>query len=151
MQARMEAISNRANHWGRKPTVACIEWIDPLMAAGNWMPELVAMAGGINLFGEAGKHAPWMSWDELVRHDPDVIVVMPCGFDLARTRAEMPALTKREDWPRLKAVRNGRAFVTDGNAYFNRPGPRLVDALEMLAEAVVPGAFTFGHAGIEVV
>jgi iron complex transport system substrate-binding protein len=151
MQTRMEAISMRANHWGRKPTVACIEWIDPLMAAGNWMPELVAMGGGINLFGEAGKHSPWMSWDDLVRHDPDVIVVMPCGFDLSRTRAEMPSLTRREDWPRLKAVRNGRAFVTDGNAYFNRPGPRLVDALEMLAEAIVPGAFSFGHAGIEVV
>jgi iron complex transport system substrate-binding protein len=80
-----------------------------------------------------------------------VIVVMPCGFDLERTRAEMPALTQLEDWPRLKAVRNGRAFITDGNAYFNRPGPRLVEALEMLAEAIVPGAFTFGHSGIEVV
>src|SRR5262245_21651601 len=86
MQTRMEMISNRANPWGRKPTVACVEWIDPLMAAGNWVPELVTMAGGINLFGEAGKHAPWMSWDEMVRQDPDVIVVMPCGFDLARTR-----------------------------------------------------------------
>ena len=151
MQTRMEAISSLANHWGRKPSVACIEWIEPLMAAGNWVPELVALAGGVNLFGEAGKHAPWMTWDALVQQDPDVIVAMPCGFDLTRTRSEMPALTRREDWSRLKAVRNGRAFVTDGNAYFNRPGPRLVDALEMLAEAIVPGAFSFGHPGIEAV
>jgi iron complex transport system substrate-binding protein len=151
MQKRIDAVSWRANGYGRKPTVACIEWIDPLMAAGNWMPELVALAGGVNLFGEAGKHSPGMSWEELTRQDPDVIVVMPCGFDLERTRSEMPALTRRDDWPRLKAVRNGRAFIADGNAYFNRPGPRLVEALEMLAEAIVPGAFAFGHAGMEAI
>ncbi len=149
MQSRMQAIADRANHWGRKPTVACIEWIEPLMAAGNWMPELVAMAGGVNLFGEAGKHSPWMTWDDLVNRDPDVIMVMPCGFDLPRTRSEMPALSGRPEWPALKAVRNGRVFVCDGNSYFNRPGPRLVEALEMLAEAIVPGAFAFGHVGME--
>jgi iron complex transport system substrate-binding protein len=149
MQSRMQAIAERANHWGRKPTVACIEWIDPLMAAGNWMPELVEMAGGVNLFGEAGKHSPWMTWDNLVKRDPDVIVVMPCGFDLSRTKGEMPALASQREWPSLKAVRNGRVFVCDGNSYFNRPGPRLVEGLEMLAEAIVPGAFAFGHAGIE--
>jgi iron complex transport system substrate-binding protein len=149
MQARMQAISERANHWGRKPTVACIEWIDPLMAAGNWMPELVEMAGGVNLFGEAGKHSPWMTWEDLLKRDPDVIVVMPCGFDLPRTKSELPALVNRLEWPSLRAVRTGRVFVCDGNSYFNRPGPRLVDALEMLAEAIVPGAFAFGHVGIE--
>jgi len=151
LERRIAEVSERAKEAGGLPTVAAIEWIDPLMACGNWMPELVELAGGANLFGVSGKHSPWMSWEDLVRHDPDVIVVMPCGFDLARTRAEMPALTRRDDWPRLKAVRNGRAFVADGNAYFNRPGPRLCDALEMLAEAIVPGAFTFAHAGIEVV
>ena len=151
MQSRMRAISDRANHWGRKPTVACIEWIEPLMAAGNWVPELIALAGGINLFGEAGKHSPRMTFDDLIRSEPDVIAVMPCGFDLPRTRAEMPALENRPEWRTLKAVRNGRAFVCDGNAYFNRPGPRLVDALEMLAEAIVPGAFAFGHAGMQTI
>lgn len=149
LQERMQAISDRANHWGRKPTVACIEWIDPLMAAGNWVPELVAMAGGINLFGEAGKHSPWMSWDDLVRADPDVIVVMPCGFDLPRTRSEMTALSRRPEWSQLRAVQFSRVWICDGNAYFNRPGPRLVEALEMLAEAVTPQAFAFGHAGME--
>src|SRR5262245_845810 len=132
-----------------RPTVACIEWIDPLMAAGNWVPELVELAGGVNLFGEAGKHSPWMTWDDLVRRDPDVIVVMPCGFDLARTKEELPALTRRREWDALKAVRTGCVWAADGNAYFNRPGPRLVEALEMLAEAFHSDAFQFGHAGME--
>jgi iron complex transport system substrate-binding protein len=149
LQARLEAIRRHGEKISRPPSVACIEWIDPLMAAGNWMPELVEMAGGVNLFGEAGKHSPWMTWEDLVKRDPDVIVFMPCGFDLPRTRSEMPALVNRPEWPSLRAVRNGRVLVCDGNSYFNRPGPRLVDALEMLAEAIVPGAFAFGHAGIE--
>jgi iron complex transport system substrate-binding protein len=149
IQARMQAVSMRANSWGRRPTVACIEWIDPLMAAGNWMPELVELAGGINLFGTAGKHSPELNWDDLVRQDPDLILVLPCGFDLDRTRREVPALSSRPGWRLLKAVRNGRVFICDGNAYFNRPGPRLAEALEMLAEAITPGAFAFGHAGIE--
>jgi iron complex transport system substrate-binding protein len=149
LHGRMIEIARRANSWGRKPTVACVEWIEPLMAAGNWMPELVELAGGVSLFGAAGKHAPYVTWEELLAADPDVIVVAPCGLDLARTRAEIPALTKRPEWTRLKAVRSGRVFVGDGNAFFNRPGPRLAETLEMLAEAVTPGAFTFGHTGLE--
>jgi iron complex transport system substrate-binding protein len=88
----------------RRPTIACIEWIDPLMAAGNWVPELVELAGGKNLFGEAGAHSPWMTWDELAAADPDVIAVMPCGFDIPRTRDELGPLTDRPEWPQLKAV-----------------------------------------------
>ena len=128
-----------------RPTVACVEWIDPLMAAGNWMPELVEMAGGVNLFGEAGKHSPWMTWEQLIERDPDVIVVLPCGFDIARSRHEMPVLTGRPEWPRLRAVHDGRVFLADGNQYFNRPGPRLVESLEILAELLHPEVFRFGH------
>jgi iron complex transport system substrate-binding protein len=148
LQSRMRRISNRVADLSR-PTVACIEWIDPLMAAGNWVPELVELAGGINLFGEAGKHSPWMTWNEVVERDPDVIVVMPCGFDLERTQAEMPALMNQSGWPQLKAVRTRRVWVADGNAYFNRPGPRLVEALEMLAETLYPEMFAFGHEGLQ--
>src|SRR5262249_38725032 len=79
---RMGDITEKARGLPDRPRVACIEWVEPLMAIGNWMPELVEMAGGVNLFGEAGKHSPWMTWDELVAKDPDVIVVMPCGFDI---------------------------------------------------------------------
>ena len=150
MKERIQQVSDRANGWGRRPTVACIEWIDPLMAAGNWMPELVELAGGVNLFGEKGKHSPWMTFDDLYQADPDIIIALPCGFDLERTKKEMPALTSKPGWERLRAVRNGRVHVADGNAYFNRPGPRLVEALEMLAEAIQPGAFAFGWEGMEV-
>ncbi len=149
MRSRIQEVSARANGWGRRPTVACIEWLDPLMAAGNWMPELVELAGGVNLFGEKGKHSPWMTFDDLYRADPDVIVAMPCGFDLERTRQEMSILASKPDWRKLKAVRTGRTHIADGNAFFNRPGPRLVEALEMLAEAIQPGAFAFGNEGMK--
>lgn len=147
LQERMRSVADRVANRTR-PTVACIEWIDPLMAAGNWVPELVELAGGTNLFGEPGRHSPWMTWADLVRRDPDVIVMMPCGFDLERTKAELPALTTRPGWSDLGAVRTGRVWAANGNAYFNRPGPRLVEALELLAEAVHPDVFRFGHRGI---
>jgi len=147
LKQRVFAIAAMARTLSPGPTVACIEWIEPLMAAGNWMPELVEMAGGINLFGEAGKHSPWMTWEELVQKDPNVIVVLPCGFDIKRTREEMPALTRKAEWSRLRAVRSGRVYLTDGNQYFNRPGPRLVESLEILAEILHPDVFRFGHEG----
>ncbi len=122
----------------RRPRVACIEWIEPLMAAGNWTPELIEMAGGINLFGEAGRHSPWMTWEQLAAADPDVIVIAPCGFDLARTEREMYWLTGRPDWKSLRAVQSGRVYLADGNQYFNRPGPRVVETFEILAEILHP-------------
>jgi iron complex transport system substrate-binding protein len=133
---------------GARPRVACIEWTDPLMAAGNWMPELVQAAGGRSLFGVPGEHSPWITWDALAGSDPDVIVVLPCGFDLLRTRAEMATLEANAAWRGLRAVREGHVYVTDGNAYFNRPGPRLVESIELLAEILRPGRFRFGHEGI---
>jgi len=117
------------------------------MAAGNWSPELVEMAGGVNLFGEAGKHSPWMSWEALVAADPDVIFISPCGFDIARTMEETDLLTAKPEWRELKAVKEDRVFVADGNQYFNRPGPRLVESLEILAELLHPELFNFGHEG----
>ncbi|HKV40684.1 MAG TPA: cobalamin-binding protein [Blastocatellia bacterium] len=156
LKARIESITEKvgrmAAHTGLGATpvaerlsVACIEWIDPLMAAGNWMPELVELAGGINLFGEAGKHSPWMTWQQVVEADPGLIFVSPCGFDIERTMQEMNLLTGRPEWGNLKAVRTGRVMVADGNQYFNRPGPRIVESLEILAEALHPGIFHFGH------
>lgn len=147
LDARMAAVAERARALPERPRVALIEWIEPLMACGNWMPELVAMAGGVNLFGQAGKHSPAMAWEELRAGDPDVIVVLPCGFDLERTRRETPALAGRAGWGELRAVRAGRVYLADGNQYFNRPGPRLAESLEMLAEMLHPGVFDFGHEG----
>src|SRR2546428_765145 len=131
----------------RRSSVACIGWLDRVMAAGNWVPELVELAGGLDLFGETGKHSPWLNWEAVREHDPECIVLMPCGFDLARTRAEMPALTRRSDWGKLRATTNRRVFLTDGNQFFNRPGPRLVESLEILAEVLHPRALDFGHVG----
>jgi iron complex transport system substrate-binding protein len=131
----------------RRPSVGCIEWIEPLMAAGNWVPELVELAGGKNLFGEAGKHSPWLEWKQFCARDPEVIVVMPCGFDVERTRQEVAALTKLPEWSKLQAVKQQRVYLTDGNQYFNRPGPRLVDSLEILAEIIHPDTFTARHKG----
>ncbi|HKA88685.1 MAG TPA: cobalamin-binding protein [Haliangiales bacterium] len=147
LQARMAAVVEAARPLPRV-SVATIEWIDPLMAAGNWMPELIDMAGGTSLFGEAGKHSPWMTFDALAAADPDVIFVSPCGFDLARTRAEMPALARTPGWSELRAVRGGRVVLADGNQYFNRPGPRLAESLEILAEALHP-TLAYGHSGWE--
>ncbi|MBI1913257.1 MAG: cobalamin-binding protein [Planctomycetes bacterium] len=147
LRGRMQQIKERAATLAARPTVACIEWIEPLMASGNWMPELVRMAGGINLFGEAGRHAPWLAWDDLVTKGPDVILVLPCGFDLVRTRQEMPFLTRRPGWGELGAVREGQVYLLDGNQFFNRPGPRLVESLEVLAEILHRSAFHFGHEG----
>lgn len=147
LQHRMEAINRRARTMVNRPTVACVEWIDPLMAAGNWMPELVEMAGAVNLFGEAGKHSPWMTWEEMVAKNPEVIFVSPCGFDINRTLAEMHGLREKAEWRELSAVQSGRVFIADGNQYFHRPGPRLAESLEILAEMLHPEAFHFGHQG----
>ena len=125
LQERMQAISTAAHAAGPRPRIACIEWIEPLMAPGNWMPELIEMAAGENLL--------WTTWDDLEAGDPDVILVMPCGFDLERTASEIYWLTRRPGWRNLQAVRNHRVYITDGNQYFNRPGPRLVESLEILA------------------
>ena len=131
-----------------KRTVACIEWIDPLMAAGNWMPELVELAGGINLFGSKGKHSPWMEFEDLIKRDPDVIIVMPCGYNIDKTKREMGTLRKMSEWDNLKAVQNSDVYLTDGNQYFNRPGPRLVESLEILMEILYRDKFDFGHKNI---
>jgi len=147
LQKRMAAVARETESISQRPRVAAIEWIDPLMAGGNWMPELIGMAGGINLFGEAGKHSPWMTWEALLQADPDVILILPCGFDIPRTRKELPTLTGRPAWPTLKAARGREVYLLDGNQYFNRPGPRLAESLEILAEIFHPDRFRFGHEG----
>ena len=141
LQQRMEATARVATSAAYRPAVACIEWHEPLMAAGNWVPELIAMAGGVSLFGAAGRHSPWMAWEDLAAADPETIVTTPCGFDLARTRAEMHWLTARPGWRQLRAVREGRVFLADGNQYMNRPGPRVVESLRIFAEILHPDRF----------
>ncbi len=147
LTARLDAIRERTRQLADRALVACIEWIDPLMHAENWVPELVEIAGGRVMLGEAGRHSGYFEFERMVEADPDVIAVMPCGFDIPRTAAEMPPLAAQPGWSDLSAVRNGRVFLTDGNQYFNRPGPRVVESAEILAELLHPEVFDFGHRG----
>lgn len=126
-------------------TVAAIEWIDPLMAAGNWVPELIEMAGGINLFGEAGKHSPWMEYKDLIEKDPHTIIIMPCGYNIQKSIIEIDSLIKQKGWKEINAVQNDKVYITDGNQFFNRPGPRIIESLEILIEIFHNDKTDFKH------
>jgi iron complex transport system substrate-binding protein len=145
LKERINNISERLQESNKIPTVVAIEWIEPLMTAGNWIPELIEIAGGESLLGSKGKHSPYISWDELIAADPDIIIIMPCGFDLARTAQEAETLKTNSQWRELKAVRDRQVYLVDGNAYFNRPGPRLVDSTEILASILHPRLFDFNY------
>mgnify|MGYP002124473357 FL=1 len=125
----------------RRPNVLAIEWMKPLMSAGNWMPQLIQLAGGKPLAAETGEHSPQINWDDIRRRNPDIITIMPCGYTLDQTLAEIPMLTDRPGWDRLRAVQNKQIYLLDGHQYFNRPGPRLVDSTRILAEVLHPSIF----------
>ena len=147
LQDRIKLIVDRVENLNNKPTVVAIEWTEPLMVGANWIPELITIAGGKSLLGVKGQHSPCISRADLTDADPDIIVIMPCGFDLERTEQESQVLTQHPDWNSLKAVKNDRVFIVDGNAYFNRPGPRLVDSAQILAEIFHPQLFNKEHYG----
>lgn len=143
LQTRLKTLRDHTLARGQRPTVAAIEWIDPLMAAGNWVPELVDIGGGRALFAEPGQHSPWLEWEALVAADPEFIVLMPCGYRIEQTLADLIALAERSAWSNLSAVRAGRVFIADGHHFFNRPGPRLVESAEIIADIL--GHSTFGY------
>lgn len=134
-QQRLERLST-LTAGKRRPRVTVLEWLDPLMAAGNWTPELIAYAGGESVFGEIGQHSPWLTWEELQAADPDVLVLSPCGFTLERTLQELPLLQQHPTWGSLGAVQQRRVYAIDGNNYLNRSGPRLVESAELLARVL---------------
>jgi iron complex transport system substrate-binding protein len=144
MRQRLHAIGERAKRVHSRPRVACLEWLDPLMMAGNWIPELVDLAGGGYDVVTPGALTPTISWADLAAYAPDVIVVMPCGFKIEQTQEEMETLTGKREWQELPAVRNRRVYIADGNAYLNRPGPRIVDSAALLAGLIQPGFFATG-------
>lgn len=146
LQGRLEALRRRTEG-RRRPRVAAIEWFEPLMAGGNWMPELIEAAGGESLFAAAGQHSPWLEPQALAAGDPDVILLLPCGFRLEESLADLSSLQRTPGWADLRAVREGRVFAVDGHHYFNRPGPRLVESAEIVAEILHPDIFSFGHEG----
>jgi iron complex transport system substrate-binding protein len=146
LRARLAAVAEITRPLPH-PRVACLEWIEPLFAMGNWGPELVEIAGGSGVFGSPGAHSTTLPYEALVEADPEVIVVAPCGFGLERTLGEMPLLTERPGWFDLAAVRAGRAFAADGNFFFNRSGPMLFETPEILAEMLHPAHFPPRHEG----
>ncbi|MDE0387424.1 MAG: cobalamin-binding protein [Rhodospirillales bacterium] len=146
LRERVTAIAERAKALPPK-RVLTVEWSDPPMTAGNWVPELVALAGGIDTLGADGGHSPRITVEAVADADPDAIVLMPCGYDLPRTVADGSALLADPAWSGLRAAQAGAVYATDGNAFFNRPGPRLVESLEILAEIIHPAHFGFGHEG----
>ncbi|MBS1524586.1 MAG: cobalamin-binding protein [Bacteroidetes bacterium] len=147
LQERVDIIRHKLKFADTRPTVACIEWLEPLMVSGNWVPELVGIAGGMPVLAKSGKHSPYVQWKDILSADPDVIIAMPCGFAIERTMKEIDTLLQRPGFADLKAVKNNRLYIADGNRYFNRPGPRIVDSIEILAEIIHPKQFIFGYEG----
>lgn len=146
-EERLNIIRHKLKFLSEKPKVACIEWLAPLMIAGNWTPELVQIAGGVPILAVNGKHSPFIDFKDIQNEDPDIIIVMPCGFSIQRTLQEINLLLELPGWQDLKAVKNNRIYIADGNQYFNRSGPRLTDSVEILAEIINPRQFVFGYEG----
>ena len=140
LRRQVEAIQRRVKQARTTPRVWCSEWLEPLMAAGHWIPEMVAMAGGVDELGRPGEDSARIAWDEVRRYDPEVIIVMPCSFSMARTVKEFPLLTARPGWAALSAVKTGRVFAVN-TAFFHRPGPRLVKGLGVMAALFHPERF----------
>ena len=146
-EERIEIIRHKLKFRSENPKVACIEWLAPLMIAGNWTPELIQIAGGDPILAVNGKHSVFIDFEDIRNADPDIIVVMPCGFSIPRTLQEINLLLDLPDWNDLKAVKNNRIYIADGNQYFNRSGPRLTESIEILAEIINPKQFIFGYEG----
>ena len=121
-----------------KPTVLLLEWIAPLFSAGHWNPELIELAGGVPLLSQAGQASRRLEWSEVQTADPEVMIVACCGFSIDRTVEDMPTLVSYPGFGKLRCTQAGRVYLVNGSDYFNRPGPRLVDSLELLAHTLFP-------------
>jgi iron complex transport system substrate-binding protein len=131
LEARLAAV--RARALPERPRVLALEWLDPPFAGGHWVPEMIAAAGGIDTVARPGDSSRRLTWEEVAEIDPDVLVVMPCGFDAAGAAAQIATVADLPEWRRLRAVRAGGVYPVDANGCFSRPGPRLVDGIEQLA------------------
>lgn len=141
LRARVERVRTVAAQAPARPRVTLLEWIDPLFGGGHWDPELVRIAGGVDAIGRMHQPSVRVTWEAIREFAPEVLVVAQCGFSIERTRQDMPTLEALPGYGELPAVRAGRVFVVDGAGYFSRPGPRLVDSLELLAAMIHPELF----------
>ena len=142
MQQRIDSVANRAALANTRPRVLHVEWVDPIFCGGHWVPEMVEIAGGENCFGDKETGSFQLEWDAVVESRPEVIIFMPCGFDVKRALQDVPILAAREGWDSLPAVRDQRVYVIDASAYTSRSGPRLVTGLEIMAEMIHPELFS---------
>lgn len=144
LRARIEAVRRRTEGVVRK-RVFCLEWLEPVYASGHWVPEMVGIAGGRDDLARAKRDSPRVEWEAIAAWGPEKLILMPCGFTMARTRRELHVVTRRPEWRGLPAVQTGEVYLADGPSYFNGAGPRLVDGLEILAEIVHPDLFPGRH------
>ena len=142
IQARIDAVVERAAAADSHPSVLHVEWADPLMCGGHWVPEMVEMAGGSNTFGDKDTGTLKLDWADVLERQPEVIIMMPCGFDVKRSLQDVPILAGKDGWASLPAVRDNRVYVIDASAYTSRSGPRLVSGLEIMAEMIHPELFS---------
>ena len=142
LQRRIDQVKEKASLSATRPRVACLEWVEPIMVAGHWVPEMVELAEGEDCLGDKGSPSFRVEWQQVLDQRPDVIVVTPCGFDVRRGLTEIHWLTEREGWGSLPAVQRGQVYVVDASSYFSRSGPRLVDGLEIMAEILHPELFS---------
>ena len=143
LKSRIEHVREQASRSNRRPRVACLEWLEPIYSAGHWVPEIVEWAGGQEGLAEKGQPSPKIDWSQVEQFAPEVIVLMPCGFDVDRTLKEIHLLYKLPGWKDLPAVEKRQVFAVNGHAYFNRSGPRLVDGLELLGQIIHPEIFSW--------
>jgi iron complex transport system substrate-binding protein len=141
LSMRLANVKRLLRDNAHRPRVAALEWLDPVMVSGHWVVEMVRRAGGEDLLGRDHEPSARVEWDEVLRYDPEVIVLMPCGFDVERSARDAGLLAGRPGWETLAAVRSGEIWAVRGGAYFNRPGPRVVDGVEILAEILHPEVF----------
>jgi iron complex transport system substrate-binding protein len=141
LEQRITAVRERAAKLSARPRVACFEWFDPLYAAGHWVPDMVEIAGAEDVLGRSGEPSARVEWQNVREDAPDILVLMPCGFDVSRTLEEAPVLKRLEGWHGMPAVKDGRVYAVNGHAFFSRPGPRLVDGVEILAHVTHPEVF----------
>jgi len=140
LQTRIKKLKNL--DYKKPPRVLAIEWIEPFFTAGHWIPEMIELAGGINLISKIGEHSRRMSMDEIKTSDPDIVILMPCGFDTVRTLSEYESILKKNPvWNSLKAVKNNQIYTVDANSFFSKPSIRTIDGLEILAKIIYPEKF----------
>jgi len=141
LRERVAQIRDKNEKTGNRPRVFCIEWFDPIYCSGHWMPELVELAGGRDELGRKGQDSVRLPWDQVRVCAPEILILTPCGYNLKQVLARASVFTRNPGWEKLPAVRENRVYAVDANSYFARPGPRIVDGLELLAHLIHPELF----------